>query len=1664
MPKSDGTEVKLTPITPDPQVMDLIGKIDQYEIKDAKDIVETAAQSTSRAKQILGTSYDVLHPDPPTSGTARKDFLEKLALISARTDNEIELKDPDTRLTNPEDNLVTLKDLLGEEVLEAYYAAIKEERESEAFRNAVFLKATKHYEGEKWKDRMVLWVGGPSASGKTFAADAVVLKADAMVMEKQSGNNTGNDVISIDGGIEREISQMRQYVLDVALKKGYAGIDQLDKGKGKLGMKKKIQEAADAAKLNLVIPCTFVDPGEGKNIEGYAADPHVKQIFSKVVGGETQAEKQRFKRSVRRMGNMRAWSSKFSDNDTKNRKIIANNRKMGIESKKYEKYWFWLGKYFSAEARSDYEKAQAMHGKDSIYLSITNDLIFVREKEKGKWSECEVGYQGSSDDIVKLSVRALNQYHLYQKNKKSSGETPEDLREWLKTNSAAYSTAQIELSVNRKKREGIPKPFDPANPDCLGSALLAEMKESGEKHKNAVDSLFQMIAPMEAAAKAAFYMALAPYDKDPSRQADYQKIIDAYKRLSIAQAQIEKAKQQLGFFTATEKKSSKTEKIREQLNAALKEETEALALFDEDTKKFIASIREKIESSSVDWQAVMNAIPADPLNQTNLFAQPIPLIDHNNPRQEDIRQKMSRDIRNYRYIAPKGAGGAQESGPQGGWYLGCYKTPDGKIHTQRFMIKRENQYSKNIIESLSGRLKAGLVNTDKDYSACTYLVRDPSKAAIGKNTYAVSIAFEEFTETHKLVDGVTSRIRMAGTKKAVAEAVGYEGDALAVFKKIGELHSSGFDGLEQALIAAWWTGDNDVHSGNIGVGKKMKRFLAIDHAGSMKALSLTVHPKHVVLHNLKNLIRRHPEPTYHAAEYSSALRNSPEMVDILKRCANNMTAAKIKLLVEDEINTAVKHLRDDPDEFKRFAERIGVPKAFLLDKNIDKCAKSAKKFLNEIMYARLTDMRKYANEIELSLCFEFDKKKNKFVLKNPEKLEQFIRENPNYCLNMEHRFRGKSEKKSRHASEKQLEKLLQTKTQEVLGQKELLGISTLLTKDFAIPIPDRAENYITRLRLIQQIMKDENVLENNPYKDKINELIEFLNVYQSGSPKELQAKKLHLIQACDEAYATIKLVYQTLNLEHDKPAELAAKVKIYEILNTHYNSPELLSEYAKHKLVLPIDDITHKYINDEANENLKKILDKQLKIETFSFDQCAFTQAVKNASLKVEKLATHIHFDVKRKKDIDEIADEQKTIEGLTQQLASLADRKGENKDTINQAAQHAEKAKKELEPKPAEQTLSQQTYLSTTRELTKQKDKTFQEQAADYFQQKTAIDHFHAESHSQTAKLGATVTEDKAILLDNPTTTTKTGAIIINEGGRVQLTDFGNIELSYANLLAKILISQNYVRGVLQEDLRKYIQEKYIDVLHNQIPPEAVSKENLQQLLIKPLMKNNQFHLTLPTSIQLFNRTGSFSGNILSQLNKMAKWDPRSIAWALDELNALDPKGDLAKNLQIQKMGDNPEHARLFLLLLCVRGANPEKANFIQYKFKITDADITRMRDIIENKDNPLHKSVMNYVVDFKGIREDFTQEKTSFAAPRALMTLLKNIQGHLSQSHHGFDLTELERAKKRISDDKVLLQNIDKHGQYIKLYENIPAQLTEKIKAIDEAIIKLTPRLTIR
>ena len=211
-------------------------KIGDYEIRDNAGNTETPAQSQQRTENILGQSgLAHLYTDVRQTSvtTAREIFIDKLNdVLEKRGDTFLDkgITNPDgsdIRESNPSSATISLQELFGKEGAALYKAAIAEERESKAFRQAVFLQSLKHHPGPQWSKRLILWIAGPSGSGKSYSSDAAIKKIEAEVLQNETGLTTGNNVVSIDGGIERNISQMRQLVLQVALQKGYTGISDL---------------------------------------------------------------------------------------------------------------------------------------------------------------------------------------------------------------------------------------------------------------------------------------------------------------------------------------------------------------------------------------------------------------------------------------------------------------------------------------------------------------------------------------------------------------------------------------------------------------------------------------------------------------------------------------------------------------------------------------------------------------------------------------------------------------------------------------------------------------------------------------------------------------------------------------------------------------------------------------------------------------------------------------------------------------------------------------------------------------------------------------------------------------------------------------------------------------------------------------------------------------------------------------------------------------------------------------------------------------------------------------------------------------------------------------------------------------------------------------------
>lgn len=391
-------------------------------------------------------------PKDPLGRKNREAFIAKLneVLLNTKTDMTKAGK-------SPADDAIPLAKLLGNDGVQLYKKAIEEENKSREYRNAVFLKSTKHYEGKKWDKQLIMWVGGPSASGKSYGANVAVKTVGDSVMPKvRTDKMEGNDVVSIDGGVEREVSQMRQMVLQVAIKKGYPGIKDLH-GNTELKVKSIVKEAAFEAKMNVVIPETFANPFGPSNLEKYDKIPNAVQVFSEVTPAAGMDND--FQMTVERMGNDRAWKSEYGAENSKDVAISFNNSNIGVESKEYEKQYFKWGKKGSMDERDEYMKKS----KDKVYVGIVNDLIYVhkvynKEEKKWEWEKCkEISDKGE----LKLSIRDFRNFQAWQEEQreKNKNKIPKDelekkinnLKGWLDDNKGNLAKLQVTLDVRGKE-------------------------------------------------------------------------------------------------------------------------------------------------------------------------------------------------------------------------------------------------------------------------------------------------------------------------------------------------------------------------------------------------------------------------------------------------------------------------------------------------------------------------------------------------------------------------------------------------------------------------------------------------------------------------------------------------------------------------------------------------------------------------------------------------------------------------------------------------------------------------------------------------------------------------------------------------------------------------------------------------------------------------------------------------------------------------------------------------------------------------------------------------------------------------------------------------------------------------------------------------------------
>ncbi len=318
--------------------------------------------------------------------------------------------------TNPEGAAVKLNKLLNNKGLELYQLALEEEANSKAYMNAVLLASTKTYKGKKWLEKPIELVGGPSGSGKSTQANKAVQKAQSSLKVDLSGNDVDNRMISVDGGICREISQIRKLVIKVAILKGYPGIIDLNNKSKVLEMAKSRIKRFALNKGNphgVVMPETF----SGIPIELISDIKSIKNrklIFCTVKGKNDE----NFRSFINKLGNKRAWKRDFNgveeDVDAIFQSLSNLNNKDGLpESKSYVSSGFYPGKYFTNCAGKI-----AKFDENALHLVAINDVICVASAQhSNEWQKATIQQESDSAINIKFISEDIFIAYRHRENK-----------------------------------------------------------------------------------------------------------------------------------------------------------------------------------------------------------------------------------------------------------------------------------------------------------------------------------------------------------------------------------------------------------------------------------------------------------------------------------------------------------------------------------------------------------------------------------------------------------------------------------------------------------------------------------------------------------------------------------------------------------------------------------------------------------------------------------------------------------------------------------------------------------------------------------------------------------------------------------------------------------------------------------------------------------------------------------------------------------------------------------------------------------------------------------------------------------------------------------------------------------------------------------------------
>jgi hypothetical protein len=338
---------------------------------------------------------------------------------------------------NPKSGTIKMEEFLGKKGLELYKLALEEEMNSKKYMNAVYLNSTKFYSGDVWDQRFGLVTGGPSGSGKSYATEMVVEKAKLFLPVKRrdaENSEPGNYVVTVDGGLAREVSQMRKLVIVAATHQyGYTGLSDLHKqSKALEGVKGRVRNTVfKNENVSFVIPETFSFITTAvKLLNKLWSLKNTRVIFARVDG---ENEKQ-FQDVVKRMGDKRAWETEFTPiNPQQNLNDIKT-----CESKAYGAGGFMPGHIGSKLAEWYYK----LRGKENLSMIVTNDLVLKKPdpNNPAQWVDA------TSEDSNAILISNYS-YQEWCKSKNSKKGTLPDYANEHKNPNPIKTSGEMDLAI-----------------------------------------------------------------------------------------------------------------------------------------------------------------------------------------------------------------------------------------------------------------------------------------------------------------------------------------------------------------------------------------------------------------------------------------------------------------------------------------------------------------------------------------------------------------------------------------------------------------------------------------------------------------------------------------------------------------------------------------------------------------------------------------------------------------------------------------------------------------------------------------------------------------------------------------------------------------------------------------------------------------------------------------------------------------------------------------------------------------------------------------------------------------------------------------------------------------------------------------------------------------